>query len=342
MTRDIWSNHQAEQWAKKHSSSIGVNFLPKTAINSTEMWQADSFDAETIQNELEAAAEIGITSLRVFIQYLVWKEDKIGFHQRFQSFLKIADCFGMTVMPVVFDDCSFGEKEPYLGKQNDPVPFVQNSGWTPSPGFQAADCSSERARLEAYVKDMIERYGNDQRILIWDLYNEAGNSGRGAKSADLLKFSFKWAREAHPMQPLTACLWSWEYITEAEKAALSLSDVISFHSYENLDKIKRQVEQSKEYGRPLICTEWLHRPSKSLVQTHLPFFMAEGISCYHWGLFNGKSQTHLGWDTCQNWAGERPGIDKDPSVWQHDLFYKDGTPYDSSEIACFQNYKKNK
>ena len=32
------------------------NFLPSTAVNSTEMWQADSFDAATIERELRTTA----------------------------------------------------------------------------------------------------------------------------------------------------------------------------------------------------------------------------------------------------------------------------------------------
>lgn len=42
-------------------------------------------------------------------------------------------------MPVLFDDCAFSHKEPYLGKQDYPTKGVHNSGWTPSPGFRIAD-----------------------------------------------------------------------------------------------------------------------------------------------------------------------------------------------------------
>lgn len=40
-------------------------------------------------------------------------------------FLSIANKNGITVDPVLFDDCTFGDPpvtEPYLGKQRDPIP----------------------------------------------------------------------------------------------------------------------------------------------------------------------------------------------------------------------------
>ena len=51
-------------------------------------------------------------------------------------------------------------------------------------------------------------------------------------------------------------------------------------------------------------------------------------ACLHWGLVNGKTQTHLNW-------GHRPG-EPDPPVWQHDLFHGDYRPYEPGEIASFR------
>jgi hypothetical protein len=47
----------------------------------------------------------------------------------------------------------------------------------------------------------------------------------------------------------------------------------------------------------------------------------------HWGLVNGKTQTHLAW-------GWRPGKGE-PKVWQHDLYHRDHAPYDNNELTLF-------
>jgi hypothetical protein len=48
----------------------------------------------------------------------------------------------------------------------------------------------------------------------------------------------------------------------------------------------------------------------------------------HWGLVNGKSQTHLHW-------GAHPGS-PEPKAWQHDLFHGDHAPYNQEEIDLFR------
>ena len=59
----------------KQAWLVGANFLPSTAINQLEMWQAESFDAATIKKELGWAEEIGMNVMRVYLHDLAWKED---------------------------------------------------------------------------------------------------------------------------------------------------------------------------------------------------------------------------------------------------------------------------
>ncbi len=46
--KKIWSAETANQWYAKQPWVVGANFLPSTAINQLEMWQAESFDPVTI------------------------------------------------------------------------------------------------------------------------------------------------------------------------------------------------------------------------------------------------------------------------------------------------------
>ena len=47
-----WSEAQAREWQGQQPWLVGCNFVPSTAVNDTEMWQAESFDLKTIEREL--------------------------------------------------------------------------------------------------------------------------------------------------------------------------------------------------------------------------------------------------------------------------------------------------
>ena len=72
--KNVWSTEKAWQWYWEVSPIRGCNYLPRTAVNMTEMWQADTFDPETIDEELGWAEKAGYNNVRIFLQYLVWKE----------------------------------------------------------------------------------------------------------------------------------------------------------------------------------------------------------------------------------------------------------------------------
>jgi len=316
-----WSEQQAWDWYRRQPWLVGFNFLPSSAVNDTEMWQAESFDPETMDRELGWARRIGFNSCRVFLQYVVWEADPEGFQQRFEKFLTIAAKHGLSVMPIFFDDCAFAGKEPYLGKQADPVPGVHNSGWVPSPSHKLVTDPKSWGGLEKYVKETVGRFARDKRIVFWDLYNEPGNEGMGNQSLPLVEHAFAWARGAGAGQPLTVGVWG--NLPELNRRQLELSDLVTFHSYNDLPSLKNQIGDLKKHGRPVVCTEWMRRPV-SRFESHLPVFKAEQVGCYNWGLVNGRTQTHFPWGS--------PKGAPEPKVWFHDLLRKDGTPFDAGEV----------
>lgn len=324
-----WSAEQAAAWGEKQPWLVGFNYVPSNAVNTTEMWQAETFDAALIDRELALAQDLGLNSARVFLQYLVWQQDPEGTLKRLEQFVAIAARRGLSTMPVLFDDCAFANKQPYLGKQDEPAPGVHNSGWTPSPGHERVADESAWPDLGKFVTDIVGHFASDKRVVVWDLYNEPGNSGMGNKSLPLVRAVFAWARKARPSQPLTIGVWNGG-LRELNAAQLELSDVVSFHSYGNLDAVKGMAAGLKAHGRPLLCTEWMARGMGSLPKTHLPFFRQERIACFNWGLVNGKTQTHLPW-------GSKRG-DPEPKPWHHDLFRRDGSPYDPEEAAFIRGF----
>ena len=203
-----WTIPQAAAWQAQQPWLIGFNFVPSTAVNDTEIWQAESFDPATIERELGWAEGLGFNSCRIFFQYIVWQADPAGFKQRFTQVLEIANKHHLSVMPVLFDDCAFdAQRDPYLGKQENPIPGTSNARWVPSPGLKRVTDPATWPDLEKYVKDLVGSFKDDRRIVLWDLYNEPGASGLGNKSLPLVEATFAWARQAKPSQPLTVGDW---------------------------------------------------------------------------------------------------------------------------------------
>jgi endo-1,4-beta-mannosidase len=315
---------KASQWYDNLPWLVGCNFIPSSAINQLEMWQAGTFDPGRIDRELGWAADIGFNTIRVYLHDLAWEVDAEGFKGRIDQFLGIAAQKGIKPLFVFFDDC--WNPSPKIGPQPEPVPSVHNSGWLQSPGIDIVNNLESWERLERYVVDITSRFAQDERVLMWDLYNEPGNNGNGEKSLPLVKKVFEWARYVNPSQPLSIGVWA--DFPELNEYQLTASDVITFHNYEPADHLSQQITRLRQYGRPLICTEWMARTRGSLVETNLPIFQRENVGCINWGLVAGKTNTIWPWDT-EEGAPE-------PDLWFHDLFHSNGTPYHEGETALFK------
>ena len=328
---EVWSAEKAWEWYNEQPWLVGFNYVPSYACNTTEWWQEETFDLETMDRELGWAADIGYNTTRVFIQYIVWKDNPEEFKKRFDQFLGLADKHGISVMPVLFDDCAFGaprQLDPFLGKQREPIPQIHLPSWTPSPGEKLGRDPDEKPMLEEYVKDMISTFRSDPRIVIWDLYNEPLHSVK-VVTADALEEIFSWAREASPTQPLTVAFWK-DRDHAINRVLLAHSDIISFHRYADYNGVKKMISDFRRHGRPLIVTEWMGRTKGGNFATDLPLFKAEQVGCYQWGLVNGRTQAHYP-------RGHAPHPVDAQFGWHHDILHKDGTPYRVEEINSIRN-----
>ena len=73
-----WSADRALAWENDHGWLTGANYIPRTAINQLEMWQADTFDAPTIDRELGFGESVGMNVVRVFLHNIAWEQDAAG------------------------------------------------------------------------------------------------------------------------------------------------------------------------------------------------------------------------------------------------------------------------
>ncbi|MDN5201897.1 cellulase family glycosylhydrolase [Fulvivirgaceae bacterium BMA10] len=324
---EVWSKERAVEWQRTNGWLVGCTFIPSNAINQLEMWQEDSYDPETIDRELGWASSLGFNIVRVYLHHLVWEENPEGFKERMHDFLRITDTNQLKVMFVFFDDCWNGD--PQLGTQPEPIPGVHNSGWVQCPGQKQVTDTTLYPVLKQYVQDIVHEFKDDSRVAIWDMYNEPGNEHHGNESLPLLKKSFEWAREIQPSQPITSAVW--RFSKDFEKIndfLIRHSDVISFHNYMNVESVRKTIHNLKQHGRPLICTEYLARTRDSNFESHLPMFKEENVGAVNWGLVSGKTQTIFPW-------GSKQGT-PEPELWYHDIFHKDGKPFDSSEVKIIR------
>lgn len=336
-----WTVERAQAWQKAQPWLVGCNYMPSTAINQLEMFQADSFDPETIDRELGYAEDLGFTSIRVFLHDLLWEQDREGFLDRCEQLLAIADRHDIKVMFVLFDSC--WHPEPRLGPQPTPLAHVHNSGWVQSPGVPALRDPEATARLREYVTGVVRHFAADPRVVVWDIWNEPDNFDGGAAQRPglepkdkpalvnaLLSQAFAWAREAEPSQPLTSGVWrdsdNIDTLDDCKRIQLANSDVISFHSYGDPPSLDRCLTNLATYGRPLLCTEFMARPNGSVFDPHLRMLRDHGVAAYCWGFVNGKSQTIYPWDS---WT---KSYDGPPPVWFHDIIEPDGTPFRQAEV----------
>lgn len=349
-SREIWTKEHAKEWYGKKDWIVGADFLPSTAINQLEMFQEASFDTATINRELGWAEGIGMNTMRVYLHDLLWQQDSTGFLKRLDTFLTIADKHKIKPVFVIFDSC--WDPFPKLGTQRAPKPGVHNSGWVQSPGFNALKDSTQYPRLEQYVKGVVRKFADDDRVLAWDIWNEPDNTNNSSYGKielpnkvdyvlPLMKKAFGWARSVNPEQPLTAGVWagdwtSHETLKPIEKASIDESDVITFHNYEDAKDFEKRITQLQQYDRPLICTEYMSRGNGSFFETSLPIAKKYNVGAINWGLVDGKSQTIYPWDS---W---KKTYTSEPPLWFHDIFRKDGKPYKQAEVDLIKQLTARK
>ncbi|WP_299161652.1 cellulase family glycosylhydrolase [uncultured Eudoraea sp.] len=340
-----WSSEKAWEWYDKQPWYLGANFNPSSSINQLEFWQADTFDPETIDRELKWSADLGMNLHRVYLHNLLWSQDSVGFLNRLDIYLGLAQKHKVKTMFVLLDDVWHPIPKP--GVQPEPVPHLHNSGWVQSPGAEILGDTSRHDELESYIKGVVGHFANDERVLVWDVYNEpdnvAGQPGRRELEVNnkhefsliLLKKVMGWAREINPSQPLTTGVWKgniahWgtpDSLPALDRYMLMNSDVISFHAYDGeIENVKKKITELQKYNRPLFCTEYLARGAGNTFQKVLPVLKKDKIAAINWGFVSGKTNTIYPW---KSWDST---FTSEPKIWHHDILRQDGTPYSKEEI----------
>ena len=352
--KERWSAEQAWEWYNARPWMRGCNYMSADCANRIDQWQSLGFEErlETTDRELALAAETGFNVIRIILEFVVWKEEHDTFFDRFDRYLDVCAKHGISFMVVLANDCMPPKTElwkmPYLGEQHYDVGYHGGRKHSqhghhdgPAPHFYLDDPETAE-EYYAMVTEIVSRYRNDPRICIWDVYNEPGNSLRSEISLPLLKRMFETVRAADPSQPLTCAIMHGNLTEDAMGAimrySLENSDLISYHCYGGYEMQIQMIHLLKQYGRPIMNTEWLGRCLHDTVFENFPLFFLEKIACFNWGFVAGKYQTYEPWEGIWQRYEADPSFDVDFTKWFHDLYRINHRPYDPKEIALIKKY----
>lgn len=350
-----WSEERIWKWYNSKPWIRGCNFIGSDCANRIDQWQSYKCDERfaTEDSELNLAKNTGFNSIRVLIEYDVWDQEHDNFMANLERRLALADSNNMTVMMVMSNECCVPKefyKKNQLGEQHYDLGYHGGRKISPhQSGMDTYSIIDEPEIADRYlemVKEIITKYKDDERIIAWNLMNEPGNR-RKNKSMEFLKRLFKVAREIDPIQPLAADVWGrvnedgYPFEREIEVVALENSDFISFHCYENFSEVVKRVTALKKHNRPIMCTEWLCRVKNNNIHDIFPFFYAEKIGSYHWGLVASYKTQYFEpynriWEDFENENIETAHLKV--KEWFHDIYRPSHHPYDPTEIKIIKEF----
>jgi hypothetical protein len=250
------------------------------------------------------------------------------------KFLELAHKHALSTVFVLFDDKHAAGMEPKIGPQPEPVPGVYNSRWVASPGHALVpESSGSWPDLKEYVRDIFCKFSGDNRVLMWEVYNEPLSADKSAGSMPLLNGAFGWVSDMHPQQPLTSGI-DLRLSQQERDEVMRNSDVVTLADYGNYEQMMGILSLAATRGRPVICTGWLQREQRNTFKDILPLFSQFGVGWYNWGLVRGKTQLYIPWNTS--------GKDSDPKLWGQDLLNDDGKPFDKEEIRLIKGFSFDK
>ena len=349
-----WSKERAWEWYNSRPWIRGCNYMSADCVNRIDQWQALHFEEriKTTEEELKVMRELGFNSVRLILEYVVWEKEHDSFLERFERYISLLDEYGISAMIVLANDCMPPKTElwrmPDIGEQHYDWGYhggrkhsQHGSHSCPAPHYYFDDPILTEKYFEM-VREIVTLYKDDSRILMWDLFNEPGNSNRSGITLPFLERMVKEVRAINPSQPLTIAAWccdkNFEFSMPEDIFALENSDIITYHNYCPWQEHIRVIKYLKQFGRPLINTEWLARCTGNTVFDNFPLFYLENIGCYNWGFVAGKYQTYEAHNSLWDRYYSDKSADIDLTKWFHDLYRPSYRPYDPKETELIKKF----
>lgn len=345
-----WSKKKANEWYKKLGWIRGCNFIGSDCTNRLDMWQSYKSDEKlkTAEKELQLCEKIGFNSVRLWANFDVYYKEPDAFMDILEKYVSLCDKYHQKVMMVLayeedlprgdkFVAKELGEQAYALGEHQGRIPLSKEEiEKTPKHYLEYEE--TKELFLEM-VQKIVRKYANDDRIFVWNIYNEPGILLK-ERAIDLLYLLFDTVRKENPIQPLCADVFSSisdnKIKLHVEEIAYNLSDIISFHSYLPYHLLVEELRFHQKQNRPIFLTEWLHRINHNNVYELYPLFYLNNIANYCWGFVVGKTQTNEPWPGMWDEYYNNIITTYDFTKWQHDLFRPNYRPYDPKEIELIE------
>lgn len=299
------------QWMK------GFNYVPSYARNDIEFWR--DYDSVMVERELEYAKRLGLNCARVFLAYVVYRQQKEKFLDAVLHFVRTAHSLGIKTMPVVWDSC-FSEKEPVID--------VDSNEWYANPGVMYLG-EAFWAEEEIYCQDLIRLLSQEPGLIMWDIHNEPlmtsyiydyEEEERRRHTKVLWCFTehfCRYFREQDPDNPVTVGV---DNVDQLDRIGC-LCDVLSFHDYsptwQGIEAaFAKGLDFARRLNKPLLCSEMCCAARANPYDVAIEIAMRSGVGYILWELMIGKC------------------------FWydRHGICYPDGTVRDPAIVAAIMGF----
>lgn len=287
------------------SAWIGTNYTPAYAANQVQMWH--DFRPDVIDRELAAARRhFAINTLRVYLHYINFREEKDKLLARIEQFLVLCDKHSIRPGFTFFDDC-WNHKDVALDTPP-PVPGRHNGRWA---AVQDADRKDANLPLfRSYVREIVTAHARDKRVLWWEVYNEPNRKDPFTRK--LCELGYRWASECSPDQPILCC-WDDNPQTEIVNAHNYGDDFAPGGAWDRQADLKAAkgtvfteagarwyAGKPASNGSPVEVVRWLRsrrERGKTVPGVYLCWELMAGNShCrWYWGTKDGAAEPPIPW-----------------------------------------------
>lgn len=168
----------------------GAVYVPARAFNGYQAWRG--YDPAEIERDLGYAALLNLSALRVFLSYEYWCENRDAHERSLDHFLTVAAEHDIRLVPILFESAgkeptrrNLSDEDPITGcAVRSPSGTVIRNEWRPRDVRGPYGMGrTVRSRLRhghrweetsAFVDWIMERYGDDERLLAVEIMNEPG------------------------------------------------------------------------------------------------------------------------------------------------------------------------